>query len=155
MIHPDHQPVERHAQAHRVTAELNRLRPFTPPNRKPKPTAPLAEQPSQAPGLLQEAIERLRQSVCETCVTTVPIYYCDACKKRWNENRRNKRERENEKQRRSGGPGKGKRRDARFCSDACRQRAQRERVTATQTRTSVQSNSHNANARPCNIEGRS
>jgi hypothetical protein len=152
LTHPDHHPDERHAQASRVTAELNRLRTFTPPKPKPKATTPIAEPLSELSRLVQKAFEGVRRIVCETCVATVPAYYCDACKQRWDERRREERERENERQRRrrawhktyntpaisrgcaacgavfkvNGGPA-GRRRDARFCSAACRQRAHRGR----------------------------
>jgi hypothetical protein len=95
---------------------------------------------------LEEWMKRIRP--CEICRETVPYYYCDACKE-WHEARqREKRERDNKKRERDNNlqrarrawrrhlrpPGrcaacgtafKGKRKDARYCSAACRQRAHR------------------------------
>jgi hypothetical protein len=95
---------------------------------------------------IEALLKRIRP--CEICRDTVPLYYCDACRD-WHEAQQRKareldnakRERDNKLQRarrawrrRLSPPGrcaacgtafKGKRKDAKYCSAACRQRAHR------------------------------
>jgi hypothetical protein len=95
---------------------------------------------------IEELYKRIRP--CEACRDTVPLYYCDECRA-WDEDRRREnrerwdkaREQRNAKQRARRAwrrhlrpPGrcavcgtafKGKRKDAQYCSAACRQRAHR------------------------------
>ncbi len=150
LTHPDKHPPERRDLAKRVTQELLALKPFVFPAPKAKPPA--------APGARDGKIKSQRATVkepsrppaypCSECADTVPYYYCTACKREWDKRRREERERDNAKQReqyarrqrwrRSQRPPtvcascetefKAKRKDAKYCSHDCRQRAYRKRL---------------------------
>jgi hypothetical protein len=152
LTHPDKHPSERKAEALRVTQELLKLKPFVFPAPPPKP-APKPRDVSVKPLQpdTERAVTGLHQYPCEDCRTTDdPTYYCDACKARWDKEREQekardeeKRQAKNAKQRESyrlnkacgeryakpalcdscGNAFEPKRRDARYCSAACRQRA--------------------------------
>ena len=82
-----------------------------------------------------------------TYVNQIPYYYCTACRAEWDKRRQEKRERDNAKQRKwyswrqhlrrlstpltacgvCGEKVEAKRKDAKYCSAACRQRAHRQR----------------------------
>jgi hypothetical protein len=138
LVHPDHQPRERAEIAQRVTSELLTLKPFIPPKPKPKPAPATAmcqvpQQPDAKPLRINYP--------CSRCYATVPFFYCDMCRKKWDEIRQKERDwaalqqRKRRARRKAMRPPatcttchtkfKGKRRDARFCSDACRQKAHR------------------------------
>jgi hypothetical protein len=152
LTHPDCHPPERKELAHRVTQELLDLKPFVFPAPKPKPVIqPTADDQRNGsskshPGSIKEP---LRQSYpCAECRSTVPYFYCATCKAEWDRRRRVEHDRETAKQRagyvaRAARKArlrpatfctcgaelpKSMRKDARFCSNACRQRAHRAAV---------------------------
>jgi hypothetical protein len=154
LTHPDMHPPERAEKAKRVTAELLALKPYTLPKPEPKPAPTVTD---KNPSAAADYKEPLRiEYPCETCFLTVPWYYCNTCRSKYDEIERkardykNRRQRERYARRKSvrgyeywkkspilcaacGKQFKWVRKDARFCSSACRQRAHRERVTANQT----------------------
>jgi hypothetical protein len=147
LTHPDRHPPERKDFAGRVTAELLALEPYVAPKPPPRPKseAPLAvtaKQPVHAEPILKPSRPSFLPTFpCEDCSSTVPFYYCDACSMTWDANQKAKREKTNAAQRRRrvrrramtplqpcamcGEKFKPTRKDARFCSGACRQRAHR------------------------------
>jgi hypothetical protein len=149
LTHPDKHPPERADVAKRVTAELLALKPFVAPKPKPKPAVVMP-----APGRGKSAAELMAEIIagekglCRCCFFTTPMFYCDACRKNYDERRKKKRalklERDNARQRdrrkrrklarqwkqRRPCPSCQKvfspaRADAKYCSAACRQRAHR------------------------------
>jgi hypothetical protein len=159
LAHPDHHPPEREELARRTTQGLLALQPFVFPAPKPKPPQP-SEREKDDPfeNLRQRISERAETKKsaypCADCRATIPYFYCDTCKAEWLKRLEQERQWQNTKQRKwyarrkarryrskvceacgatfkvSGGLGNGKRKDARFCSDACRQKAHRKAVTA-------------------------
>ena len=160
LAHPDHHPPERAELAKRTTARLLALQPFVFPAPKPKPS--LGEilrrngggtASSTSAAETERAVTKSPAYPCADCRSTIPKYYCTACRSEWEKRWVEKEERARAKRREwyakrkarrwkskactecgatftvSGGPGKGKRADARFCSDRCRQRAHRKTVT--------------------------
>ncbi|MDP3949598.1 hypothetical protein, partial [Microbacterium sp.] len=163
LTHPDKHPVERQEAAQRVTQELLALKPFVFPAPKKKP----AEPQRNASEVVQcsPAKEPLRiEYPCELCADTVPYFYCNTCKTKWQGIQDKERERERVKRQKQyarrrqleifrrgalkctvcGTEFKGKRKGARYCSAACRQRAHRERVTANELRAGEHVNSRHA-----------
>jgi hypothetical protein len=163
LTHPDRH-LDRIEQATRVTAELLALKPFVKPKPPPPPPSnasvtatPWPHRPSVTTTPRPSA-EQLFKSIrpCEICRDTVPFYYCDGCKDHWETQQRKKREWVNAQQRARRAlnrwylaqrpPGrcavcgtafnKGKRKDARYCSGACRQRANRSRHGVPEARAS-------------------
>ena len=149
LVHPDCHPPEREALARRVTQSLLALQPFTFPAPKPEPPAPPeAARNGSIKAPRERSKEPLRRDAypCADCRNTVPHFYCDPCRSKWDEGRAKEREREAAKRRKwyerrkaarlarkplticaaCGVKFKGKRADARFCSDACRQKAHRQ-----------------------------
>ena len=148
LTHPDKHPVERKAEANRVTQELLALKPFVFPAPQPEPPAKPSK-PSDA--LFDTDFDELNKLSrlafpCEDCRDSLPSFYCDPCKAQWDKKqqeddkreakerqRKNKRQREyyqiNKEVRRPiacatcGKKFKSKRSDAKYCSAACRQRA--------------------------------
>ncbi len=148
LTHPDRHPSERREIATRVTQELLALKPFVFPAPKPKPVST----PKSSNGSLKSPRVTTKEPLwctypCELCHDTVPYYYCDPCKAEWRKRRREERESDNAKQRQQyarrrqralyqRGPTicrgcstefKARRKDAVYCSAACRQRAHRQR----------------------------
>jgi hypothetical protein len=147
IAHPDRHPPERRELAHRVTQGLIALQPFVFPAEKPKPVPPSTPssvvRTKPAPSSRQEP----KQYPCNDCKSTVPYYYCAECKTEWERKQQKQRDYESARRRRwyvarkqareyrkppticaTCGTGfKGKRKDARFCSANCRQRAHRGR----------------------------
>jgi hypothetical protein len=158
LTHPDHHPPERQELAHRVTQGLLALQPFVFPAPKPKPTVPTSEPRDESFKAPRVALKEPLRYPCSDCADTVPYFYCDACRAEWDRRREKECQRQNARQRAqyarrkarrwkskaceacgvafkvSGGSGKGKRADARFCSNACRQRAHRKAVTDKSSR---------------------
>jgi hypothetical protein len=151
LAHPDHHPPEREELAYRTTQGLLAIKPFVFPAPKPKPPPKWTETaPSTSPPRTSKEPSRSTYP-CADCRDTVPYFYCDPCKAEWDKQRQKEREREAAKQRKAyarrrelrlfrtpatacavcGVKFKGKREDARFCSDACRQKAHRKAVTVT------------------------
>ena len=153
LTHPDLHPPERRALATRVTQELLSLKPFVFPAPKPKP----GSTPGPSNASLKSPRERPKEPLrftypCELCADTGPYYYRDSCKAERDRRHRGDRERENAKQRRQyarrrqvvlyqrgptmcvgcGAKVKAKRKDAAYCSAACRQRAHRQRQKGKQ-----------------------
>jgi hypothetical protein len=123
-----------------VTQVLLALKPFAFPAPKPKPVAPPRNGSIEVPA--RNFKEALRASYpCAECKSTIPYFYCSPCRAEWNNRNEATRNCENAKQRkwyaarRARRPAavgtvchtkfKGKRRDAKFCSNTCRQRAHR------------------------------
>jgi hypothetical protein len=139
LTHPDRHPSERAEQARLVTSKLLALKPYTLPKPKPRPVTDKNESPNQPRN------DPLRISFpCSKCFLTVPFYYCNPCRAHFEENLQKEREARNSVDRRRrakrrelrplstcecGERFKPSRRDAIFCSSACRQRAHRRRVT--------------------------
>jgi hypothetical protein len=150
LTHPDKHPPERRELATRVTQELLALQPFVFPAPKPKPVRPVTP---PRDGSLKSRRETPKEPSrpaypCKLCADTVPYYYCTACKAEWERCRNAEDEQRRAKQRaqyarrqarkRSCRPTKlcaagcgseveANRKDARFCSPRCRQRAHRRR----------------------------
>jgi hypothetical protein len=147
LTHPDRHPPERAEEAQRVTAELLELKPYTPPKPKPPPPPPpVTDNRPSASGISQKPLRI--DYPCATCFLTVPYYYCDACRKKWDEIKQRERDhrkkvqkryRERRKERRklrlyrpceAAGCDKHfwpRRKDSRYCSSKCRQRQHRAR----------------------------
>jgi hypothetical protein len=148
LTHPDRHPVERKAEATRITQELQALRPFVFPAPEPEPPP----KPSTDDGLFSKSHDELSKLSrltypCDDCRDTIPTFYCDPCKaqheKKWqeeHEREEKERQQKNERQRelyrqhnmfrtrrhRCASCDKrfeSKRSDAKYCSAACRQRA--------------------------------
>jgi hypothetical protein len=84
LTHPDKHPPERTELATRVTAELNALKPYVPDAPKPKPPPPaVTDKTSSPPERIN--IRDLLDSVCVDCLGLVSLYYCDACRAKWEE----------------------------------------------------------------------
>ncbi len=152
LTHPDRHPQERQEDAKRVTQELLALKPYTfpaPKNDSVSSRRREAEESSAAPR--NESFNGQRGHLkkpsfpCETCSGLMPFYYCDPCKAEWNRRQEAEREKRREKQRDAyrrrqknrrfirelknppvcvscGEKFTGKRKDAKYCSAACRQR---------------------------------
>ena len=146
LTHPDVHPPERRDLANRVTAQLLALQPFVCPAIKPKPVAP--DDPRNA--FVEVFAETLKEPLrlefpCPDCASTIPWNYCTACRAEWDRRQEREREQRRPQQRKwyaqrkarlmqrkpptscaaCGMRFKGKRKDARFCTAACRQRAHR------------------------------
>ena len=141
LVDPDNHPSERAFLARRVTDELLALRPFA----KPKSEGTDGDFPVTVPHRISartggEAPQEPRSYPCQDCRHTVPRYYCDDCHGIWERERRTKRERQNASARKRRARKRmlwrascaqcenvftPTRRDARFCSAACRQKAHR------------------------------
>ena len=152
LVHPDKHPPDRKAEAKRVTQELLALKPFVfpapAPAAAPKPDDVSAKQSAQS--FNDPSSKRMSIFPCFDCRETVPSMYCDTCKARWEEKQQQERAQEEEqrlrknarqrelygyrKQRRArhtkkptcatcGNTFEPKRKDAMYCSSACRQRA--------------------------------
>ena len=146
LVHPDKHPIERKAEATRVTQELHALKPFVFPAPEPEPPA----KPDDA--LFSSQPEKLNKLSlpdypCDDCRDALPMDYCDSCRaqheKKWAEDeareekerlRKNARQRELYHQHNMfktrkrccmscGEKFESKRDDAKYCSAACRQRA--------------------------------
>jgi hypothetical protein len=143
LTHPDRHP-DRLEQATRVTAELLALKPFVLPKPQRNASEIVQPQPLRISVTPPPPPRTVAPSYpCETCWREAPMDYCTACRERWETEQREQREHDNAMQRerrarrrRLRTPGgctmcgtafKGKRKDARYCSAACRQRAHRSR----------------------------
>ena len=147
LVHPDNHPPERTFLAHRVTAELLALKATLEvlalsSSAKSIPTVTTRRRIAGRNG--DNVSQRSRQfHPCNDCRQMAPRYYCDDCRQRWERERHEKREKDNAaaRQRRArnrllwqatcvqcGKPFIPKRRDANYCSGACRQKAHRERT---------------------------
>jgi hypothetical protein len=143
LVHPDKHPPERALLAHRVTVELLAIvasrtvqdalhtRPaYTVPHRTPPQTG-------------EDPLHKTPAYPCSVCRHTVPLYYCDPCRRIWEGARHARRQRDNEAARSRRARKrllwqatcaecqtvfKPTRRDACYCSAACRQKAHRARV---------------------------
>jgi hypothetical protein len=149
LTHPDCQPPERQGLAKRVTQELLALKPFVFPAKKPKIIIPPPPPRNESIKVQQPGFkEALRASYpCKECKSTIPYYYCTPCRAEWDKRSEVKRSQENAKQRKwyaerkarrpatlcttCGVRFRGKRKDAKFCSNNCRQRAHRKALTTS------------------------
>jgi hypothetical protein len=145
LVHPDVHPLERRELANRVTQQLLTLQPFVFPAIKPKPivSSDVDEASCVTPlrqSHLRSSVEPLRRYPCADCASTIPYFYCTTCRAEYdrrhreelaaiNVKRKARRVAKKEaRQRPCSACGKvfrGKRKDARYCSAACRQRAHR------------------------------
>jgi hypothetical protein len=98
----------------------------------------------------KEALQAIAAYPCKECKSTVPYFYCAACKAEWDKRQLEERDRINAKQRKwyarrkwrksirnylkatlcaaCGEKFEAKRKDAKFCSNTCRQKAYRART---------------------------
>jgi hypothetical protein len=145
LMHPDVQPPERREAAHRTTQALLALKPYVFP--APAPKAPPQYDPNvTAKGGVSVATSESRDKYpCTECASTVSHFYRDKCRARWDSDKAKEREKELTKQRAyrkrrrmghafqcvCGALVRGKRKDARFCSDRCRQQAHRKTTCHT------------------------
>ena len=152
LTHPDKHPPERKAEANRVAQELVALKPFVFPAVVPEPEPPPSTEPrdESAPTDLSTELSRYPCPDCRDLrPRQIPHYYCAACKAEWEKRYQEKQKqvaakhrawhaRRREQRLRTTPPTtcaicgtqfKGRRKDARFCSDRCRQRAHRQPVT--------------------------
>jgi hypothetical protein len=150
LTHPDRHPPERQEAARRVTQELLALKPYVFPAPKPKESPPITPRNTSSAVTPRTNKKPLRvEYPCEVCADQVPYYYCKACRIEWE--KRNQQERDLARSKRLAwykarsarrldlrpattcpackAPFKSKRKDAVYCSAACRQRAHRDRVT--------------------------
>jgi hypothetical protein len=150
LTHPDRHPPERQTEAKRVTQELSALKPFVFPAPEPKP--PPKPSDASSNHTRREINDPSPPPYpCEDCCDTVPSLYCDACRTRWDKEQEAKREKDRQKQLEKNAAQrsryaarkrhwadyyarpiacatcskefKPKRRDTKYCSAACRQRA--------------------------------
>lgn len=151
LTHPDKHPPERTELATRVTQEFLKLRPFLRPRPKPASLPPVihasATSPigrTAAPPRNDSKFEKPKLTYpCDSCRHTVPMYYCNPCKEKWDDIQLKEREHRNKTQRLRrlrrklarlptvclgcGNKFKG-RKDAKHCSAACRVKAFRRKV---------------------------
>jgi hypothetical protein len=149
LVHPDVHPPERRELANRVTQQLLALQPFVFPAVKPKPIVAPDEAWRVTP-LRQDqdstAVEPLRRYPCAECASDIPYFYCTACRAEFDRRHREELAVINAKRKARriearlarrkrcsacGTVFAGKRKDARFCSAACRQRAHRMALCAS------------------------
>ncbi len=166
LTHPDRHPPERQEAAHQVTQELLALKPFVFPAPKEKPK----ERDASVKTPCEKTSDPLRLDFpCELCIGQLSSDYCNDCKAEHDKREEKDRERERKKRRmyakrakqrrewkRAMRPEvkcsvcaaefKGKRKDARYCSAACRQRAHRQRVTGNKPAPVVPGSSRYAEA---------
>jgi hypothetical protein len=149
LTHPDRHPPERKEMAQRVTQELLALKPFVLPAPPPlPPPVPRNANNLVTPETLRKPLPKPTYP-CELCCDTVPFFYCNHCKAEWERRREVERDAERVKRRRQASRRRERKRmmtraipcagcddlfkpprkDARYCSAACRQRAHRQRVT--------------------------
>jgi hypothetical protein len=148
LTHPDKHPPERKAEANRVTQELHALKPFVFPAPEPEPPKPRDASFKEHAIDLNEPSPPAYP--CEDCRDAIPMHYCNPCKAQWEKEQLKEREREEKERKRKnacararykaskrfrdlhakptvcvtcGNAFKPKRRDAKYCSAACRQRA--------------------------------
>ncbi|MCZ6604845.1 MAG: hypothetical protein O7A03_06835 [Alphaproteobacteria bacterium] len=153
LTHPDRHPPEREELARRVTQELVDLKPFAFPAPKPEPATAPPPRNGKDKGHSADTIEPLHKPdyPCELCIDEVFYNYCTACRADWEKRLAAKQERERERRRRwyanrrqrqiasrlptkcavCGEKFKAKRKDARYCSNVCRQQAHRQRKAVT------------------------
>jgi hypothetical protein len=149
LTHPDRHPIERRAEALRVTQELTALKPFVFPAPEPEPP------PKPRDVCSKRSMEILNKPSpppypCDDCRETTSSFYCDVCKAQWEKERQTERERAEQKRKAKnarqrerylrhkqckryydpptncascGNAFKPKRSDMQYCSAACRQRA--------------------------------
>ncbi len=150
LAHPDYHPSERQDLARRTTQGLLALQPFAFPAPKPEPPpAPKRNGSNEYKRATSKEPSRPAYP-CADCRATVPYFYCDPCRAEWDKRQQKEREQEAAKRRKWYERRKarrllrtpstvcaaceskfnGKRKDARYCSDACRQKAHRKAVTA-------------------------
>jgi hypothetical protein len=103
LTHPDHQPPERQQLAHTVTQRLLALQPFVFPALKPEPPkpTPTTEQPGKPSRSEADTDGKASKPLypCADCASTVPYFYCDACKAERDKRNREEIERRREKAR--------------------------------------------------------
>jgi hypothetical protein len=153
LTHPDRHPPERRELAQRVTQELLALKPFVFPAPKPEPPKPMPPQEPRDASVkdVRQTLKDLSRYPCEDCATEVPRDYCDACRAEWEKrqaadlDRERKKVREQYARRRArrkkwqkpvlcaacGTKVEANRRDAKFCSPACRQKHHRQHKGVT------------------------
>ena len=106
LTHPDKHPVERKAEANRVTQELLALKPFVfpaPPPKEPEPPEPPAKTEPDNDGCLKDGdgcfndLSRLFAFPCEDCRDAQPDFYCDPCKAQLEKKQQEESKREEKK----------------------------------------------------------
>jgi hypothetical protein len=158
LTHPDRHPPERQELAKRVAQELLALQPFVFAAPKPKPPPvykPTTGETDETDEIIRRHREKRQAEAqksrypCELCAQTVSYFYCDPCKAEWRKRQEAEQERRRAKQREQyaqrqrrkawrrpsrlcaadcGALIEALRKDAKFCSPACRQRDHRQRA---------------------------
>jgi hypothetical protein len=154
LTHPDAHPPERRELANRVTEQLLALKPFVFPALKPKPPPIIDGErngSSNTDAHIERAVTPPERYPCVECALTIPLHYCTACRVEWEKRYEVEVQQERAKHRKwyaerkarlakwkrqascasCGKAIEGKRRDARYCSNACRQRAHRKTASTT------------------------
>jgi len=142
LTHPDVHPPERRDLANRVTQQLLELQPFTfPAVVRPPPPPPPPRNASTAGPQAHYQKDVTPRYPCADCASGPPMFYCTACLAEYDRRHRIELDRASAKRRKHrkfkrsirvqpkpcscGKRIVGKRKDAKFCSNACRQKAHR------------------------------
>jgi len=151
LTHPDKHPVERKAEANRVTQELLALKPFVFPAPEPEPPPkPSDVSLKQSPECFNDPSPRPAAYPCEDCRDAIPRDYCGSCRATWEKKQKEEEQHEEEQRKIKNGNQryyykrkkewrsltakpvlcescnkkfKPKRSDKKYCCAACRQRA--------------------------------
>ena len=165
--HPDKHPPEREEKAKRVTQELLALKPFVFPAPKPEPVKPQMRRDTSSKIARRHLKDPSQPTYpCEACADTWSYYYCDPCRAEWEKRQQKERDRNNARQREwyahrqrwrklrletcegCREQFKGKRKDAKYCSAACRQRSYRKRKSVQ-----INSGGNSLPSNSCDAEG--
>jgi hypothetical protein len=158
LTHPDRHPLERKAEAQRVTQELVALKPFVFPAKEPEPPPKLKPRPSRTSSKENSPLGKLFAYPCEDCCDTVPSNYCAACRAEYEKRQQAEFDRRTAKSRAQYARRRinvvalrrpatcsiclkeftSKRGDARFCSNRCRQQAHRKAPVTRKHRSPVE-----------------
>jgi hypothetical protein len=142
LTHPDCRPPERQELAKSVTQKLLALKPFAFPAPAPRPRDDSVKGFNET---FKDALQAIAAYPCKECKSTIPVYYCTPCRAEYDKRYKIERDHLNAKQREQyarrkarkawrnlktgcaacGAEFKGKRKDAKFCSSACRQKNHR------------------------------
>jgi hypothetical protein len=176
LTHPDCHPPERHELAKNVTQELLALKPFAFPKPIPEPPAspPAPPRNDSVNPHRADFKEPLHATYpCSECKPTTPYFYCTTCKAEWDKRWKIKRDAACKMQREQYARRKkrrelrmpprhcaacqtkleGKRKDAKFCSNTCRQRGARGRASAGLVRETIRSALKDHDGSPATVLG--
>src|SRR5262245_39645219 len=159
LTHPDVHPPERRELATRVTRELNALAPYVFPAPKPDPDLDPKPDPDLSGAITKlqhdDTVSTAPPYPCVVCKDTIPYFYCAPCRSEFERRHKADCEKQNQKQRTWYRRRKDwqlqrrqmngqlplcatcrkqfepKRKDAKYCTPACRQAAHRHRRPVT------------------------